>query len=140
MFIIAAGVGLMILTVTGNNSIVELNLYVLPWLMVFMWLMQQRIFAGLNFRLNVSEVLFWLFVFSFSMSVVIIFENGKIELENRKRFAEKLALQADPTSEHLLSVDLAYLDSNFVVNNMDRFSNRIAMPTLKTVLYNEMLR
>jgi signal transduction histidine kinase len=122
MFIIAAGVGLMVLTFTGNNSIVELNLYVLPWLLAFMWLMQQRIFAGLNFRLNVSEVLFWLFVFSFSMSAVIIFENGKIELEDRKRFAEKLALQADPTSEHLLSVDLAYIDSNFVVQNFDRFS------------------
>jgi two-component system nitrogen regulation sensor histidine kinase NtrY len=122
MFIIAAGVGLMILTFSGNNSIVELNLYVLPWMLAFMWLMQQRIFAGLNFRLNVSEVLFWLFVFSFSMSAVIIFENGKIELENRKRFAEKLAIKADPTSEHLLSVTLAYLDSNFVVQNMNRFS------------------
>jgi two-component system nitrogen regulation sensor histidine kinase NtrY len=122
MFIIAAGVGLMILTFTGNNSIVELNLYVLPWMLAFMWLMQQRIFAGLNFRLNVSEVLFWLFVFSFSMSAVIIFENGKIELEQRKRFAEKLAIKADPTSEHLLSVTLAYLDSNFVVQNMNRFS------------------
>ena len=131
MFIIAAGVGLMILTITGNNSIVELNLYVLPWLLAFMWLMQQRIFAGLNFRLNVSEVLFWLFVFSFSMSAVIIFENGKIELENRKRFAEKLALQADPTSEHLLSVNLAYLDSNFVVQNMDRFSMRQSNAYLK---------
>lgn len=123
MFIIAAAAGLMILTFTGNNSIVELNLYVLPWLLAFMWLMQQRIFAGLNFRLNVSEVLFWLFVFSLSMSAVIIFENGKIELLDRKRFAEKLALQADPTSEHLLSVDLAYIDSNFVVHNMDRLSN-----------------
>jgi signal transduction histidine kinase len=122
MFIIVGAIGLMILTFTDNNSIVELCLYVLPWLLAFMWLMQQRIFAGLNFRLNVSEVLFWLFVFSFSMSVVIIFENGKIELENRKRFAEKLALQADPMSEHLLSVDLAYIDSNFLVQNFDRFS------------------
>ncbi|OQP54705.1 sensor histidine kinase [Niastella populi] len=122
MFIIAAAVGLLVLTFTGNNSIVELGLYVLPWLLAFMWLMQQRIFAGLNFRLNVSEVLFWLFVFSFSMSAVIIFENGKIELDHRKRFAEKLALQADPTSEHLLSVDMAYIDSNFVVQNMNRFS------------------
>jgi len=122
MFIIVGAIGLMILTFTTNNSIVELCLYVLPWLMVFMWLMQQRIFAGLNFRLNVSEVLFWLFVFSGSMSAVIIFENGKIELESRKRFAEKLALQSDPMSEHMLSFTLAYLDSNFVVQNMNRFS------------------
>ncbi|OQP60410.1 hypothetical protein A3860_34085 [Niastella vici] len=122
MFIIAGAVGLMILTFSGNQSIVELNLFVLPWLLAFMWLMQQRIFAGLHFRLNVSEVLFWLFVFSFSMSAVIIFENSKIELENRKHFAEKLGLQADPNSEHMLSVDLAYIDSNYVVSNMNRFN------------------
>lgn len=131
MFIIAAAAGLMILTFTGNNSIVELNLYVLPWLLAFMWLMQQRIFAGLNFRLNVSEVLFWLFVFSFSMATVIIFENGKIEFESRKRFAEKLALQADPSSEHLLSVDMAYIDSNFAVQNIDRFSKSQSNAYLK---------
>lgn len=121
MFIIAGGIGLMILTFTGSTAVVELNLYVLPWLFAFMWLMQQRIFAGLNFRLNVSEVLFWLFVFSFSMSAVIIFENGKIELEKRKLFAEKLALQADPGSERLLSVTLTYLDSNFLSSNFERF-------------------
>jgi Signal transduction histidine kinase involved in nitrogen fixation and metabolism regulation len=121
MFIIAGAVGLLILTFSGNNSMVELNLYVIPWLFAFMWLMQQRIFAGLHFRLNVSEVLFWLFVFSFSMSAVIIFENGKIELASRKNFAEKLAQQADPGSERLLSVTLTYLDSNFLANNFDRF-------------------
>jgi two-component system nitrogen regulation sensor histidine kinase NtrY len=131
MFIIAAGVGLIILTFTGNNSLVELNLYVMLWLLAFMWLMQQRIFSGLNFRLNVSEVLFWLFVFSFSMSAVIIFENGKLELEQRKSFAEKLALQADPMSEHLLSVDLAYIDSNFLVQNMNRFSKPLTNSYLK---------
>jgi signal transduction histidine kinase len=121
MFIIAGAIGLFILSFTSNINIVELNLYVLPWLLAFMWLMQQRIFAGLNFRLNVSEVLFWLFVFSFSMSAVIIFENGKIELEQRRRFAEKLALQADPMSEHILSVNLTYLDSNYLSQNMNRF-------------------
>jgi len=137
MFIIACAIGLMILSFTANNNIVELNLYVMPWLLAFMWLMQQRIFAGLNFRLNVSEVLFWLFVFSFSMSAVIIFENGKIELEERKHFAEKLALQADPTSEHTLSITLTYLDSNFVVQNMDRFRRAQTNAYLKDSIINK---
>jgi two-component system nitrogen regulation sensor histidine kinase NtrY len=139
MFIIAGGIGLLILTFTGSNAIVELNLYVLPWLFAFMWLMQQRIFAGLNFRLNVSEVLFWLFVFSFSMSAVIIFENGKIELVSRKLFAEKLALQADPGSERLLSVTLTYLDSNFLVQNFDRFHFQKSNTYLKDSIINRSL-
>jgi signal transduction histidine kinase len=137
MFIIVGGIGLMILTFTTNNSIVELCLYVLPWLMAFMWLMQQRIFAGLNFRLNVSEVLFWLFVFSGSMSAVIIFENGKIELEDRRHFAEKLALQSDPRSEHLLSYTLTYLDSSFLVQNMDRFIRSQTNAFLKDSIINK---
>jgi len=136
MFIIACGIGLMILSFTGDNNIVELNLYVLPWMLAFMWLMQQRIFAGLNFRLNVSEVLFWLFVFSFSMSAVIIFENSKIELVQRKHFAEKLALQADPSSEHTLSITLTYIDSNFVVQNMDRFRRPQTNAYLKDSIVN----
>lgn len=139
MFIIAAGIGLLILSFTGSNAIVELNLYVLPWLLAFMWLMQQRIFAGLNFRLNVSEVLFWLFVFSFSMSAVIIFENSKIGLEDRKRFAEKLALQADPGSERLLSVTLTYLDSNFLANNFSRFRSKKTNTYLKDSIVNRSL-
>lgn len=120
-FIVTAALGLLFLTFSNNTAMVELNLFVLPWLLLFMWLMQQRIFSGLNFRLNVSEVLFWLFVFSFSMSAAIIFENRKIEDEQRRRFIERIALQADPANERVLSVTLAYLDSNFLSNNFDRF-------------------
>lgn len=123
-YIITGFIGLLILSFTRNTSVVELNLFVLPWLLVFIWLMQQKIFSGLNFRLNVSEVLFWLFVFSFSMSTVIVFENRKIEFEDRKRFAEKLTSQADPSSEKLLSIALAYLDNNFLAPNFDRFRDK----------------
>ncbi len=130
-FIITGFIGLLILSFTRNTSVVELNLFVLPWLLVFIWLMQQKIFSGLNFRLNVSEVLFWLFVFSFSMSTVIIFENRKIEFEQRKRFAEKLSSQADPSSERLLSIALAYLDNNFLAPNFVRFKDKQTNAYLK---------
>lgn len=130
-FIITGFIGLLLLSFTRNTSVVELNLLVLPWLLMFIWLMQQKIFSGLNFRLNVSEVLFWLFVFSFSMSAVIIFENRKIEFEQRKRYAEKLSAQADPSSERLLSIALAYLDNDFLVPNFDRFRDKQANIYLK---------
>lgn len=124
MFIITGAVGLAVLSFTSDTNKVELNLYVLLWLLVFIWLMQQKIFSGLNFRLNVSEVLFWLFVFSFSMSAVIIYENQKIELDERQRYAQRIALQSDPASERLLSVALTYLDSNFLSRNFNRFYNQ----------------
>ena len=128
---LAIAIGLLILTVTDNNAVVELNLYVLVWLALYMWLMQQNFLSGLRFQLNVSEILFWLFVFSFSVASVIIFENRKIEFEQRKRFAEKLSVQADPTSERLLSIALTYLDNDFLSPNFDRFQEEFSNHMLK---------
>ncbi|MFT3827637.1 MAG: ATP-binding protein [Chitinophagaceae bacterium] len=130
-FIITAVIGLSILSVAYKGGMAELNLCVLMWLLAFIWLMQLKIFSGLGLRLNVSEVLFWLFVFSLSMSVVIIFENNNIELDQRKRFAEKLYSQADPANEHLVSIALTYLDSNFLADNFDRFRDPVSNSFLK---------
>ncbi|MGN6416590.1 MAG: ATP-binding protein [Pseudobacter sp.] len=130
-FIITGFIGLLLLSFNRNNSIVELNLFVLPWLVVFVWLMQLKIFSGLNLRLNISEVLFWLAIFSSSISAVIIFENRKIEFEQRKRFAEKLTSQADPSGERLLSIAMAYLDNNFLAPNFSRFEDKHSNAMLK---------
>jgi|ADGO01.1.fsa_nt_gi hypothetical protein len=54
------------------------------------------------------------------MSAVIIYENQKIELDERQRYAGRIALQSDPASERLLSVALTYLDSNFLASNFHR--------------------
>ncbi|MEO8583155.1 MAG: HAMP domain-containing sensor histidine kinase [Flavitalea sp.] len=115
--------GLMILTFTRNSQVVELNLYVLIWLIIYILMMQLKVFSGINSRLNISEVLYWLFVFSFSIAGVIIFENKKIEYEQRKQFAEKLSLRADPSSERLLSIALTYFDNDFLQRNFNRFKN-----------------
>ena len=123
VILITLFVGLAILTFTRSNAVVELNLYVLIWLVIYILMMQQKIFSGINTRLNISEVLFWLFVFSFSITGVIIFENKKIEFEQRKLFAEKLSLRADPSSERLLSIALTYFDNDFLQRNFERFKN-----------------
>lgn len=135
-FIFTAFLGLVLLSLQRNTTMVELNLYALVWLLLFMWLMQQKVFAGLNYRLNVSEVLFWLFIFSFSISAVILFENDKIERDQRRRFAEKLATQADPSNERVLSIALAYLDNNFLEPNFYRFYNQQENAHLKDSISN----
>ncbi|RYG06484.1 MAG: HAMP domain-containing histidine kinase [Chitinophagaceae bacterium] len=135
--IISASVGLIILTFTRNTGVVELNLYVLLWLLLFLMMIQQQLFSGLRFRLNVSEVLFWLFVFSFSIAAVIIFENRKKEFEQRKRFAEKLSLQNDPSGGKLLSIAFAYLDNNFLYPNFERFKDGNQNAYLKDSIINK---
>ena len=131
IILVTAFVGLAILTFTRNTAVLELNLYVLIWLVVYILMMQQKIFSGINQRFNVSEVLYWLFVFSFSITGVIIFENKKIEFEQRKLFAEKLSLRADPSSERLLSIALTYFDNDFLQRNFERFKNPLTNRELK---------
>lgn len=131
VILFAVFVGLAILTFTRNTDVLELNLYVLIWLVVYILMMQQKIFSGINSRLNISEVLFWLFVFSFSITGVIIFENKKIEFVQRKLFAEKLSLRADPSSERLLSIALTYFDNDFLQKSFDRFKQPLLNKQLK---------
>ncbi len=131
IILVTSFVGLAILTFTRNAAVLELNLYVLIWLVIYILMMQQKIFSGINTRLNISEVLYWLFVFSFSITGVIIFENKKIELEQRKSFAEKLALRADPSSERLLSIALTYFDNDYLQRNFQRFRDPLTNTELK---------
>ena len=91
--ILVATIGLILLTFPTKTTLVELDIYVLIWLLCYLWLMIRNMISGLQFKLNLSEIMFWLFIFSGSISVIIIFENRKIELEQRKSFADRLAEQ-----------------------------------------------
>ncbi len=121
LFGIIAVSGLLLLTVIRSTAFVELNIYVLLWLLAYIWFMERQVISGGDLRLAISEVLIWLFIFSFSVSTVIIIENQRKELDERRRMAEKLSTQADPSSEKLLSITLTYFDNDFLYHNFDRF-------------------
>ncbi|HWB93305.1 MAG TPA: HAMP domain-containing sensor histidine kinase [Puia sp.] len=131
LYILTATIGLLLLTFIRNYDTVELDIFVLAWLLAYVWLMQRRIFFDLRFRLNVSEVLFWLFIFSTSISAVILFENRKAEEENRRRTAERLADQADPTSQKMLSIVFSYVDNDFLSLNFSRFKDPVSNAEIK---------
>ncbi len=135
-YIVMAFTGLLLLTFIRNTEIVELDVFVLIWLLIYVWLMQRKLFSGLNVRLNISEVLFWLFIFSVSVSAVIISENHKIELDQRKRTAERLSEQADPSSEKVLSIALTYFDNDFLYENFNRFRDPVVNAYLKDSIIN----
>lgn len=137
VYIIVAALGLMVLTFTKDTAVVELNLFVLIWLLCFIALMNLELFSGLHFQMNVSEVLFWLFVFSFSIAAIIVSENRKIEEVQRRLFAEKLSQQADPANEKLLSIALTYLDNDFLAPNFDRFKEKASNAWLKDSIINK---
>ncbi len=136
IYVIISTLGLSVLSFTNTPATVQLNIFVLVWLLLYIFLLHQKLFGGLKFKLSASEVLFWLFIFSLSISFVIIYQNRKIELENRKRLAEKLFFQADPNSERKLSIALTYFDDHFLVPNFKRFSSRTVNRFLKDSLAN----
>jgi two-component system nitrogen regulation sensor histidine kinase NtrY len=136
LYIIIATMGLLVLTFVHNTITVELDLFVLIWLLAYVWLMQRRVFFNLRFRLNVSEVLFWLFIFSTSISAVILFENRKTEEDHRRRMAERLSEQADPTSEKVLSIVFSYIDNDFLSLNFSRFKDPFSNTAMKDSMVN----
>ena len=136
LYIIIATMGLLLLTFIHNTITVELDIFVLIWLLAYVWLMQRRVFFNLRFRLNVSEVLFWLFIFSTSISAVILFENRKTEEDNRRRTTERLAEQADPTSEKVLSIAFSYIDNDFLSINFSRFKDPVSNSAMKDSMVN----
>ncbi|ULQ53284.1 sensor histidine kinase [Flavihumibacter fluvii] len=136
-YALLSGIGLLVITFIRTNNLVELNIFVLLWLLVYVWLMRQSIVRSMDTRWSVSLLLLWIFLYSVSISLIIIGENSRIEMEQRKRTAEKLSLQADPTSDRLLSIALAYFDNDFLYNNFDRFRFASSNKYLKDSLINK---
>ncbi len=136
-YLLIAVAGLLLLSIfpAGNN--LDLHLYVLLWLLAYVWMMERKVFAGFYTKFYLSEVLFWLFIFSISISVVIIYQNQKIELEQRKRTAEKIAMQADPSSSLVLNIALTYFDNDFLYSNFDRLKVASSNAYLKDSIVNK---
>ncbi|HEY0679779.1 MAG TPA: HAMP domain-containing sensor histidine kinase [Chitinophagaceae bacterium] len=137
IYMIVATMGLLVITFVRAPSAATANLFILGWLLFFMWLLYQRYFGGLHGNLNPTEVLFWLFIFSLSIAGVIITENSRIEWEQRKRQAERLLFQADPSSERRLSIALTYFDNDFLYPNFERFKTDTSNRFLKDSLANK---
>jgi signal transduction histidine kinase len=137
LYIITATMGLLVLTFIPRAETVELDIFVLLWLLGYVWLMQRRIFFDLRFRLNVSEVLFWLFIFSISISAVILFENRKMEEATRRDMAERLGKQSDPSSETMLSINFSYIDNDFLKANFSRFRDPYSNQLIKDSIGNK---
>lgn len=137
LYAFLAGFGLLLITFIQSGNIVELNIFVLLWLLGYIWLLRQPLLITKDDRWSVSVLLLWIFLYSGSISMIIIAENSRIEIEQRRRTAEKLATQADPSSERLLSIALTYFDNDFLYSNFNRFRLASSNQYLKDSLINK---
>ena len=115
--------GLLYLTLNSGDTTVLFYIPVLLWLLLYTWLVNRQGILFRSFRINIAGILFWIFVFSASITAIMFTENKKVEWERRKLYAEKLVDQTDPSSERLLSIALQYLDKTFLADNFSRFSD-----------------
>ncbi len=115
--------GLVYLTARMGNPAVSFYIPVLLWLMGYTWLVNRQGLIFNRMRINMAGILFWIFVFSVSIASIMLVENKEAEWIRRKSFADKLAVQTDPSSERLLSIALKYLDNDFLRDNYNRFND-----------------
>ncbi len=115
-----------------------LYLSVLLWLVAFLYLLQYRK-ADMQVTLVRSPFfIFWVMIFAVSIAGLVIQQNRTVEYEQRKRVAEKLAIQTDPSGESLLSIATSNFNNSYLVNNFNRLeANELSNKLFKDSLINQ---
>jgi two-component system nitrogen regulation sensor histidine kinase NtrY len=114
--------GLAYVVLFASTADTRVYLAVLIWLMAYLLLLNLRQKDMYVPLLRSSFFIFWVMIFAMSIASMVIYENGIVEFEQRKRIAEKLALQTDPSGENLLNIAATNFDDDFLVSNFHRLS------------------
>lgn len=128
-----AVVGLIYLTIRAAHQ-ASFYIPVVGWLLFYTWLVSKQGILFNRFRINVAGMLSWIFVFSVSISAIMLAENKKVEWERRKNYAMKLAEQSDKSSERVLSIWSEYLDNDFLSENYYRFADPVSNKKIRDSL------
>ena len=129
--------GLIYLTIRSGHPTVLFYIPVLCWLLLYTWLINRGGVIINHIRINIAGILSWIFIFSVSISAIMLKENNKVEWEKRKRMADKLAVQTNPSSERLMSIAIQYLDNDFLRENFYRFRDPEAGKILRDSIIRE---
>jgi len=134
--LIISVIGLLGLSVRMGSPHILFELCMLSWLILYVYLMSKVELSLKRTNFLVANALFWLFIFSASIASIIIFQNRSRELELRKRTAEKLVMQADPSSERLLNIAIQSFSNNFFLAHLDRLHDPVQSAIFKDSLIN----
>lgn len=128
--------GLFLLTFKFGSVSILFYLPALGWLLIYTWIVQRQGFLFSRFGINIAGILFWIFIFSLSISIIMLYENNKIEWERRKSYAERIASQDDPSNIRTVNIALDYLDGNFLPDNYSRLADPVQGPKLRDSILN----
>ncbi len=130
--------GFLYLLLFTAGAATRMYLLVLLWLVLYVFLLNIRKNDINKPLLKSSFFIFWVMIFAMSISSVVIYQNRMVEFEQRKRIAEKLALQTDPSGENLLNIAATNFDDQFLAQNFRRLSeSEYANKFIKDSLINQ---
>ena len=130
--------GFLYLLLFTAGAATRMYLLVLLWLVLYVFLLNIRKNDINKPLLKSSFFIFWVMIFAMSIASVVIYQNRLVEFEQRKRIAEKLALQTDPSGENLLNIAATNFDDQFLAQNFRRLSeSEYANKFIKDSLINQ---
>ena len=136
-FLVLTVLGLLILSLRMVEHSVSYELLLLGWLLLFLVLLGNARRWHMPEGLGAGNIVFWLFFFSASVALLIIRENNHKELEQRRLFADKLLLDADPYSKAFEDINLTNFDASFLYQHFNRLTDPEGSQFFKDSLVNE---
>lgn len=135
--VIVAAAGLFMLTFQIGSPGILVRVSILAWLLLYIVILEYRQKDIVHSLVQSAFFLFWLMFFASSITVLIIVQNNKVELEQRKKVAEKLTYQTDPSGESLINIATTNIDDSFLNRNFERFRSEYSNKYIKDSLINE---
>ena len=123
VYLVVAVAGLTFLTFEVDHPLLVFYIAVLGWLIFYIWISRLNKFGINNQRQTMAAALFWIFLFSVSITAIIIDANREKEWQSRIALANRIDDRTDPYNEKELGVSFAYIDNDFLAPNFYRFRN-----------------
>ncbi|MFV0605778.1 MAG: sensor histidine kinase [Niabella sp.] len=121
VYIIIAVIGLLYTTFVAPPPSVSFYIPCLLWLLLYTAFFFNEHHINSVFTINITGVIVWIFIFSISISMLMLSEIRSKELVQRKRYVQKLATQNDEASTRVIGLSNKFLDNHFFINNFQRF-------------------
>ncbi len=115
-------IGLIVLLFSPFDTENSINVIVLVWLIIYLYIITQRQGDWGRPIIRSSLFIFWLMFFASSVTALLMHQNSKTERQKRRSVAERLALQTDPSGENLMGITITSLDDKWLAENYHRFA------------------
>jgi signal transduction histidine kinase len=135
IYFIITLIGLVFIILRGDSRMVPFQIAILIWLLAYTFILTQQKLIINRFKITVAGMLFWIFIFSLSLAVIILFQNKEKELLKRKELATKLDEITSPAFS--LSIGLQPLNNRFLQTNFKRFLDPLQNNYLRDSIFKE---